>query len=145
MEKSWVYFDTSVFLKLYVREKGSEEARKIARKSFILSSAILPAEAFSALTRKRLSGEIEEGTFNTLLNRIKKDLQYIEFVRLVDEVLQKVEDIVLNSPYRTLDAIHIASALIFEETSGINLKFVTSDKRQYEIARQHLSSLFIGR
>jgi predicted nucleic acid-binding protein len=145
MKKSWVYFDTSTFLKLYVKERGSEKARSIAGKSFILSSAILPVEAFSALSRKRLFGEMSDNVFNKLINRVKGDLQYIEIVRVGDEVLKKAEDIVLNLSCRTLDAIHIASALIFEEASGIKLKFVTSDKRQHEIADHHnLLTLFVG-
>ncbi len=144
MNKPWVYLDTSTYLKLYVKEKGSEKARSLVRKSSILSSAILPAESFSALSRKRYRGEIDDTLFNKLVNRIRGDLSYIEIVKLSDEVLTKAEKVVLYSPARTLDAVHIASALIFEEESGIKLKFVTSDKKQEETANHHgLKTLFV--
>ncbi|MGH7274161.1 MAG: hypothetical protein ACREIQ_06885 [Nitrospiria bacterium] len=37
---------------------------------------------------------------------------------------------------KTLDAIHIASALMFQSASGIRVPFVTGDARQFEMANQ---------
>ena len=83
--------------------------------------------------------------FYKLVNRIKKDLSYIEIVKLTDDVLKKTEKVILHSTARTLDAIHIASALLFQELTGIELTFVTSDKRQEETARNDgVKTLFVG-
>jgi hypothetical protein len=43
--------------------------------------------------------------------------------------------LVQNSILRTLDAIHVAAALVFEEVSGVRLPFVTGDSRQAEATR----------
>ncbi|MBI5194152.1 MAG: hypothetical protein HZA08_12045 [Nitrospirae bacterium] len=57
---------------------------------------------------------------------------------------KKTEEIVLLSATRTLDAIHIASALLFQELTGVNLTFVTSDKRQEESAKKEgLKTIFV--
>jgi len=37
---------------------------------------------------------------------------------------------------RTLDAIHLASAVVFRDSIGRSLPFVTSDERQLIVARQ---------
>lgn len=145
MEKAWIYLDTSTYLKLYVKEKGYDKARHLVKKSAVLSSAILPVECFSALSRKKHSGELDESIFDELASRIKKDLQSMEIIRVSDEILTKAESIVLNSTARALDALHIASALIFEELSGVKLDFITSDIRQAGIAKHYgLTTLFVG-
>ena len=144
MKLPWAYFDTSVYLKLYVREKGSEETRKLAKKKRILSSAILPTECFSALSRKKDEGYLTNEDFGKLANHIKEDLLYIEIIRLTDDALEKAEDVALNSTARALDALHIASALIFQEATNIELTFITSDKKQQKIANHYgLMTLFV--
>jgi predicted nucleic acid-binding protein len=141
----WVYLDTSTYLKLYVKENGSQEVRNVVRNNRILSSAILLTECFSAISRKRHIGEIDDKDFDNLVSRIKEGVQYIEIVRLTDEVLVKAEAVALQSTARALDAIHIASAIIFQEATRINVTFVTSDKKQQEVANhQGLKTLLIS-
>ena len=145
MRRPWVYFDTSAFLKLYIKEDGSSKARGLARKSRILSSAILPVESFSALSGKWRSRALSRALLQKLIQRIRGDLLSVEIVRLRDEVLTRAEEVVLNSPARTLDAIHIASALIFEEMLGVSISFATSDRIQEHAAGDMgLKTLFIG-
>lgn len=141
----WIYIDTSIYLKLFMKEKGSDKARRLIQENRLLSSAILASECLSALSRRKQCKEMDDKTFNRLVNLLKKDLPYIEIVKLTDEVLRKTEEVVLRSPARTLDAIHIASALLFRELTGIELSFVTSDKKQEEAAkREGLKTVFVG-
>ncbi|MBI3815056.1 MAG: type II toxin-antitoxin system VapC family toxin [Nitrospinae bacterium] len=141
----WIYIDTSTYLKLFLKEKGSDKARKLAKENSLLSSAILASECFSALSRRKHSREIDDKTFDRLVTRIKKNLPYIEIVKLSDDVSKKTEEVVLHSTARTLDAVHIASALLFHDLTGISLTFVTSDKRQEESAKNEgLKTIFIG-
>ena len=66
-------------------------------------------------------------------------------VRLTDDVLRRTEELLLQSTVRTLDAVHIASALLFQESTGIGLTFVTSDKRQAEFTNDKgLKTVFVG-
>ncbi|OGW01552.1 MAG: hypothetical protein A2889_00995 [Nitrospinae bacterium RIFCSPLOWO2_01_FULL_39_10] len=141
----WIYIDTSTYLKLFLKEKGSDKARKLVKENSLLSSAILTSESFSALSRRRQGKEIDDKMFDRLVNRIKKDLPYIEIIKLTDDVLKTAEEVILRSTVRTLDAIHIASALLFQELTGIELTFVTSDKKQEESAKNEgLKTFFVG-
>lgn len=145
MKLPWIYLDTSVFLKLFLNEKGSDKARKLIKGNRLLCSAILASECFSTFSRRRQNRELDDKAFDQLVSRVKKDLPYIELVKLTDEVLKKTEEVVLRSPARTLDAIHIASALLFQDLIGIELSFVTSDKKQEEAAkREGLKTVFVG-
>ena len=80
-----------------------------------------------------------------MVNHIREDSSCIEIVRLTDDVIKMAEEIALQSTDRALDAIHIASALLFQEAVNINLVFVTSDKKQEKAANhQGLKTLFVG-
>ena len=145
MKLPWLHIDTSTYLKLFLKEKGSDKARKLVKGNNLLSSAILTSECFSALSRRKQAQEVNDKTFDRLVSRIKKDLQYIEIVKLTDDVLKKTEEVCLRSTARTLDAIHIGSALLFQELTGIDLTFVTSDKKQVEVAKlEGLKTLYVG-
>lgn len=145
MKLPWIYVDTSTFLKALLKEKGSDKARKLLKGKSLLSSAILTSESFSAFSRRKQGKEMDEKTFDKLVNRVKKDLPYIEIIKLTDDVLKKTEEVALRSTARTLDAIHIVSALLFQELTGIELTFITSDKKQEEVAKDvGLKTLFVG-
>lgn len=137
------YFDTSAWLKLYVQEEGSDEARAIAGRHRILSSAILLTEAFSALRRKKEAREIGDATLRKLVATMKEDVSGIEIVNLGQELLARSQEVVLATQARTLDAIHIASALVVRNLAETPLTFVTADRKQFEAAReQGLASIF---
>ena len=145
MKLPWIYIDTSTYLKSLLKEKGSDKARKLLKGKSLLSSAILTSESFSAFSRRKQGKEMDEKTFDKLVNRVKKDLPYIEIIKLTDDVLKKTEEVALRSTARTLDTIHIVSALLFQELTGIELTFITSDKQQEEVAKDvGLKTLFVG-
>ena len=145
MNPPWIYIDTSAYLKIFLKEKGSDKVRKLVKENSLLASAILTSECFSAFSRRRQGKEINDKTFDMLVNRVKKDLPYLEIVRLTDDVLRRAEEILLHSTVRTLDAVHIASALLFQESTGIDLTFVTSDKKQAEFTNNKgLKTVFVG-
>ena len=144
MTSSWLYFDTSAYIKLFVKESGSEKARKSAKGHNLLSSAVISVECCSALARRKREGDVPEETFQKVLKEIKEGFHALEVMSVNEDILRRAEAVVLHSASRTMDAVHIASALVFQETTDIELVFVTSDARQSEAAGQSgLTVLFI--
>ncbi|MBI4402304.1 MAG: type II toxin-antitoxin system VapC family toxin [Nitrospirae bacterium] len=136
MPARWAYFDTSVLVKRYVKEEGSSSARDLLHRHRFLSSAIAPLEALSALARHRTSGELEERDFLAIRSRMQKDRAHWELVELSPLVLSQAEELIQRTSVRTLDAVHVASALTFQAASGIRIPFITSDARQREAAEE---------
>jgi uncharacterized protein len=136
MASAWAYFDTSLLVKRYVMERGSSRARTLLRRHRFLSSAIAPVEMLSALCRRRATGELDQRDFAAILSRIQKDRGYWELVEVSPLVLGRAEDLLREVALRTLDAIHVASALTFQTISGIPIPFITSDARQRDAAGQ---------
>ena len=49
-------------------------------------------------------------------------------------VLSQAEELVQKTGLRTLDALHVASALTFQAASGLTIPFITADVRQRDAA-----------
>lgn len=134
MAARWAYFDTSVLVKRYVKEEGSTTARRLLQRYRFLSSAVAPVEILSALSRRRTAGELTQRDFLAIRARLHKDRAYWELVEAGAIVLSQAEDLVQKTGLRTLDALHVASALTFQAASGLTIPFITADVRQREAA-----------
>ncbi len=126
---------TLAFLKRYLKESGAAEARQILRRYRVVSSAIAPVETISALGRRE-AGDLADADVQLILRRLKKDRSYWELVDPTAEVLDRAEDVIQRVGVRTLDAVHLASAVTIQATIGRRrpILFITSDFRQREAA-----------
>lgn len=136
MEFPWAYFDTSAYIKAFIEETGSQKARKLLMEHRPLVSALVQVECISVLSRKREEGGLSNDGLTSLLFHMKATLAHAELMRLSDEVMLKTETVIIDSAARTLDALHIASALLFKENTGVDLAFVTSDMKQKAAAEK---------
>ncbi len=136
MAAPWAYMDTSVLLKRYLEESGTAEARQLLRRYRVVSSAITPVEAISALWRRRALGDVAEADLQGILRRLAEDRSHWEFVDLTTDVLDWAEQVIQRAGVRTLDAVHLASALTIQTANGRRrqAQFITSDARQRDAA-----------
>lgn len=135
MMEPHIYFDTSAWLKLYIDEEGSMQARSLASRR-IVSSAILHAESLSALKRRHANRELPKLVFKRLVKQISVDVTCIDTMPVSGLNLRRAESIVIATPAGALDAMHIAAALLFQELTGLKIPFITADKRQALSAEQ---------
>lgn len=119
------YFDTSILLKRYMNEEGSFRARTLMRNYQCLSSKVTPLEALSAVHRRRALGQITERAFAAISSQLQTEQVRWELIAVDDSVLEKAEEVIRNSRIKTLDAIHIASALLFQSDSRMRIPFVS--------------------
>lgn len=133
---AWAYFDTSVLVKRYVREGGARLARELLRRHRVLSCGLAPLEALSAFSCRRAAGELNERSFGAIVARLRADRDHWELVEVNTAVLGRAEEVMAKAQLRALDALHIASAAVFQELSGMRVPFITADERQREAAQQ---------
>ncbi len=109
--RALAYFDTSVLVKRYVTERGAARARALLQKHRFLSSAVMPVEAVSALDRRRAAGDLSRASFDAILTQLTRDRLHWALVEVTSGVLDRAEVVIRETGVRTLDAIHLASAL----------------------------------
>jgi len=73
--------------------------------------------------------------YTSILTRVKQDRAFWQLVEPVPPVLAKAEELVVAHDVRALDAIHLASAIVIQDSIGTPLPFVTADERQFAAAR----------
>lgn len=140
----FAYFDTSALVKRYVREKGSLAVRRLLRSHCVISSALLGLEIRSVLHRRLREGALTDAALRRVERRVANDEAAWQQIAVGAEVLEEARGQVARFAVRTLDAIHLATALVAHR-EGLEVPFVTADRRQAVAARaQRLEVVWIG-
>jgi predicted nucleic acid-binding protein len=132
------FVDTSALAKRYIAETGSTWVRSWilprARNS-ILVSALSKVELASVLARHERSGNITPSIRKRALNNflLHARNQYV-VIELTDRVLREARSLLFKHPLRSLDALHLASAVVAERDLGLKLTFISADVRLLPVA-----------
>jgi predicted nucleic acid-binding protein len=117
-----VYLDSSAIVKLVVREPESQALRRyLPRRRALVSSALARVEVSRAVLPL---GE-------EALRRAREVLASIDLVRINNRVLVRA-GLLEPAELRSLDAIHLATAALFEDTLA---RFVCYDDRMLQAAQ----------
>jgi hypothetical protein len=128
------YVDTSVLVKAYVEEPDSARALATLARHVVVSCAIAPIELTSAIRRRREQGDLTDRDVDLVRRRLQRDRRGWELHAVDESVLERAEDVARTVPVRTLDALHLACALTFRQSAGVEVPFVTADHRQRRAA-----------
>ena len=127
-----VYLDTSAVLRVLLKQAGPLDLWGKWETAY--SSEILVGEARRVIDRMRVQGEILDED----LARAHEDLARIEGtignIPVTRPVLRRAS-MPMPTSVRSLDAIHLASALLTQERRGDSLVFATHDIKQGTAAR----------
>jgi len=90
---------------------------------------LTPIEAVSALARRRVAGELSARAFAVSDSRLRTDRDRWELVAVSAALLRTAEEVVRDRGIKALDAVHFASALMFQSDSRIRIPFNSADER----------------
>jgi predicted nucleic acid-binding protein len=131
-----VYLDSSVLVKVYVRESDTAECLNVIGRQLISSSEMAYGELASALLQKERAGYITPGIRTAVWKTFLADVaaRSIQLMDLNGNTVRDAADIMLQVhpvvPLRTLDALHLAT---FQ--SIIAGPLYTKDRRMIDAAR----------
>ena len=124
-----LYLDTSALLKKYFKEPGSAEViGRWKEAKGIVTSSVAYAETLASLCRKKREVTINAKMFGTILGSFRRDWRSFIRVEVSDDLNETIDKIIDDYPLRGFDAIHLASALIINETVSEDFLFVCYDK-----------------
>jgi predicted nucleic acid-binding protein len=118
------YIDTSALLRLVLREPGAIE--DLRSYDALVSSELIAVECARTIDRLRLQGTltVEEAAIGR--RAVTDWLEAVDLVLLRPPVLSRASE-PLPIPLGTLDAIHLATALIWRERVGVLPTMATHD------------------
>ena len=119
------YLDTSVLLRLVLREQGAlDELRSCEA---LVSSELLAVEALRTLDRLRLQGALSIDEAASGRAAVTDWLEAVDLVLLQRPILARASD-PFPAPLGTLDALHLATALVWRERMRKKLVLATHDE-----------------
>jgi predicted nucleic acid-binding protein len=127
------YLDTSVLVKLYVREPGTEQMIGLASPGQGHSLAVLSlarVEFRSAIRQRQRAGDVSQEAAEGLIRMMENHFQGMFLVQLVnEEVIEQAAALLDRHPLRAYDAMQLAGCLALGSRMTERPCFVCSDQR----------------
>ena len=131
-----VYADTSVLVKLFVREESSDATREMLQGAQVMGTGLLTrAELGAALARGAQRGYLS--TEEALEARRRLEMVWGSWVHIaMDEgVVSRAEAMAWEYGLRGYDAVHLAAARIWQEEVEQPIILATFDSELWEAAQ----------
>jgi predicted nucleic acid-binding protein len=128
------YVDASVLLRIALHQPDAlPEWRQIEQG---VSSALVLTESLRTLDRLRLRAKLADAELATRRAKILELIASLELVEIDPVVLERAAQ-PMPTELGTLDAIHLATALLWRENSRVDLTMATHDSALGLAARAH--------
>ena len=119
------YLDTSALLRLVLREPGAlDELRSCEG---LVSSELLAVESFRTIDRLRLQGALSLEEAASRRETATEWLEAVDLVLLQRPILARASE-PFPTPLGTLDALHLATALVWQDRMRQTLVMATHDR-----------------
>ena len=133
-----VYFDTSALLKAYVQEDGSAEVLALMDQVDNLFGSIV-------LTKVEMASAIQRAIRTTGSSSISATKAWEDFLddwdaltrlRVTAGTIEKASDFAWKYGLRGYDSLHLAAALIWQETLDAKVTFAAFDRDLWQAGRK---------
>lgn len=138
-----VYLDASALVKRYVAERGTDEiARLIVTAAGVGTSLISRVETSAALAKAARLGALTRAAGAAALQVFRSEWPLLIRVQATELVLARAELLAWELDLRGYDAVHLASALIWQEGLGEAVTLATFDRQLWNAACTQRMAVF---
>lgn len=128
-----VYFDTSAFVPLLVKEAGSPLAARLwSEAQTAVSSRLIVVELAAAISLGRRVGRISADNHDLLQRSGEKLSRELTLVDAVGDIVDNAAKLAVVHELRGYDAMHLATA---GRVAGASTVFASGDQRLLQAAR----------
>jgi predicted nucleic acid-binding protein len=127
-----LYLDSSALLRIVLAESGA--LPQVRRADGLVSSELLAVESQRTIDRLRHLGQLSASEAVERLDVVHTWLEAVDLVLMRPPVLTRAAE-PLPMPLGTLDAIHLATALVWKDRTGESLVVATHDAALGQAAR----------
>ena len=132
-----LYLDTSALVKRHIQEMGTNDVISWMRAAQTIGmSVITRAEAAAAFARMVRMSVIDKPTAESLLSEFRQHWpQYIR-LRVTEITIARADAMAWEMGLRGYDAVHLASAVMWQEALQAPVTMVAYDRPLWEAAAQ---------
>ena len=130
-----VYFDSSALIKRYHLEKGSDlVAHIVARHKPHATTRLTYIEVHAAFARRKREKQLSAADYSKIVRDFETDFEAVGRIEVRAEIVSAAKDLSIQHGLKTLDSIHLASALRFGKQIGKPIMFVSTDRQLLKAA-----------
>ncbi len=129
-----IYLDTSVLLRLVLGEAGALELDDLCHADLLVSSELLAVESRRTIDRLRVQGGLSHDDAAAQLSVVTNWLETVDLVLLRPPILTRASE-PLPTALGTLDALHLATALVWRDRMNQPMTMATHDGALGQAAR----------
>jgi len=132
-----LYLDASALVKRYIAEPGaSEVAEAIATAEVVGTSLISRAETAAALAKAVRVGTLTRQEASSALQVFRSEWPSLVRVQAIEMLVARADELAWELGLRGYDAVHLASALLWQDGIGERVTVATFDRQLWEAAEQ---------
>jgi uncharacterized protein len=129
------FLDTSALVKRYVTEPGSDQVRRLLRRTVDVALArITEAEAYAAIARATRMNVLTADDRDRAFQQLAEDVASARVVEIRRSVVSAVHSLVVRWPLRGYDAIQLSCALRLQ-SENLPVTFWCADSELANAAR----------
>ena len=125
-----LYLDTSALAKLYIREKGTDEVNRwMVQADFVSTSLITLVEANAAFAHVVRMKSVTKKTGEGASHLLRKQWPAYLKTPITEKTIARAAELAWALGLRGYDAIHLASAEIWQTAMGLPVVLATFDRQ----------------
>ena len=131
-----VYLDASALVKRYVQELGTAEVAQLTAQAEAVGTSIISrAETAAALAKANRLSILTKSDAALAVGRFRQEWPNLIRVQVTESVVVRADYVAWEYGLRGYDAVHLASALLWQEQLNQEVTFATFDRQLWLAAR----------
>ncbi len=132
-----VYFDTSALVKRYLRETDSDKVVALLNGSghFFGSSVVAKVEMSAAFQKAVRMDIVSAAGAKEIWNDFLSHWQSFARLRVTEGTIERASDIAWKHGLRGYDSLHLAAAMFWQETLGMQVLIAAFDRDLRRVSR----------
>jgi hypothetical protein len=132
-----VYLDASALVKRYIVERGSRETNALTSDAEMAATSIVSrAEVAAAFAKAVRAGVVSDKVARNAQRRFASDWPDLARVSVTEALVERAERLSWEHALRGYDAVQLASALTWQESTGEEIVLATFDQQLWEAAKR---------
>jgi uncharacterized protein len=131
-----LYLDASALVKCYIAEKHSPDVNAwIATAEVVVTSLVTRSEVAAAIGRVRRMKVIPDDQALAALETFREDWGRLQRLPVSEVTVERADNLAWELNLRGYDAIHLAAAILWQETLNLPVTIATFDLQLDEAAK----------
>lgn len=131
-----LYLDASALVKRYISEPGSQTIATVMASAEVTGTVLITrAEISAAIAKARRMRVIADSMAQTALDRLNLNWTALTRLAVTESIVAQAGTLAWDHGLRGYDAVHLATALAWQEALRLPVTLATFDRQLWEAAK----------